>query len=433
MFKWLLPFIFLVSGFLDAQAPFDHPLTISECVDFGLKNQPETKQAWWVANRAASSLGSAKSDYYPQIDLNLNASNGKAFVFGSGANPFFSTLGADLTLSWLLFDFGGRESAVESAKSALIAANWQTNWSFQKVMLTVLENVYSTLHAYEVLQAALISSDDARLLLDTAIQLNRAGLVSITDVYTGEATLSHMQMDVAMQQAIIDIQKGKLAVSMGLPADAKFELSSLGIPPSHKIPELSKLIEIAEEMRADLMAKRTRVSETIARQGQIKANFAPQVSLIGAGGMNTNLGKKNSGGHYLISLNVDFPLFTGFDALYQNQMSLADTNISLAELAELQLNISLEVLTQSRTLLATQEMIVFAENSLKNSSFAYEGVLEKYRAGKERIAEVSNAQRQLAQARVRYSDVKTRMLTSMANLAFSIGTLLPHMRDSCTK
>jgi outer membrane protein TolC len=49
--------------------------------------------------------------------------------------------------------------------------------------------------------------------------------------------------------------------------------------------------------------------------------------------------------------------------------------------------------------------------------------MEKYQAGKERITELSNAQLQLAEARVRYSDVKTKWLTALANLAYATGTL----------
>jgi outer membrane protein TolC len=56
--------------------------------------------------------------------------------------------------------------------------------------------------------------------------------------------------------------------------------------------------------------------------------------------------------------------------------------------------------------------------------------MEKYRAGKEGIAEVSNALRQLAAARVRQSDIQTRYLVSMANLAYAVGTLMPTMENS---
>ena len=75
------------------------------------------------------------------------------------------------------------------------------------------------------------------------------------------------------------------------------------------------------------------------------------------------------------------------------------------------------------TLQAAQEMLHDAEDNLANSLKAYEGMLAKYKAGTEGITDVSNAQRQLAAARVRYSDVKTRWLVSIANLAYATGII----------
>jgi outer membrane protein TolC len=74
---------------------------------------------------------------------------------------------------------------------------------------------------------------------------------------------------------------------------------------------------------------------------------------------------------------------------------------------------------------AAQEMLPEAELNLTSAQKAYEGVSEKYRAGKERIAEVSIVHRQLVSARLRYSDIKTRLFVATANLAFATGTLAP--------
>ena len=140
---------------------------------------------------------------------------------------------------------------------------------------------------------------------------------------------------------------------------------------------------------------------------------------------------KANAAQYQVAINLEAPLFTGFETMYSNRMAYADLQISNEQLVELQLEAALEVLTYSRTLQAAQEMLPDAQENLTNALKAYEGVLEKYRAGKEGIAEVSFPQRQLAAARVRYSDVKTKLLISIANLAYATGTLAPHMESPC--
>src|SRR5258708_167041 len=108
---------------------FDHPLSLSELIDISLKNHPQTKQAWWNAQRAAAALGGAKSAYYPEIVLHSSVTNGRDFKFIRGPNTTYTIVGSDLALSILLFDYGERKADVEAAKSALQAAHWETNWA----------------------------------------------------------------------------------------------------------------------------------------------------------------------------------------------------------------------------------------------------------------------------------------------------------------
>lgn len=418
---------------LSATVDLNHPLNLAELIDIAMENNPETRQAWWHANRAAAALGSSRSAYYPTIGLETNVSNGRDFKFINGPDTSYTIVGADLTLSMLLYDFGERAANVDAAKNALLAANWQTDWVLQKVLIRVLENAYSTLHLQETLQAATISSEDAELMLDAARQLNAAGLTPITDVYTSQAQLSQMFMEVIQHRSALDIEKGKLASSLGIPAETALQLApivNLSIPPRE---QSVNLIAMAMQQRSDLMAKQARLAESRARQKSSERAFRPKLTVSGRGGANHALHDKANAAQYQVSLNLEIPLFDGFDHIYQNRMAFADTKISAQELSQLELDIALEVLTYSKNLEAAQEMLPYADDNLKNASKAYEGVLEKYKAGKEGIAELSNALRQLASARIRYSDVRTKLLVAAANLAYATGTLTPYMETPCLK
>lgn len=431
IYLFILTFFSLFSGFVQASPELDHPLTLTELVNLALENHPSTKQAWWNANRAASALGSAKSVYYPNLRLAANAVNGRDFKFINGPDTSYTIVGADLFLTFLLYDFGERSATIEMAKASLIAANWQTDWNIQKVMIKVLENAYSTLHAQETLEAAQISLAEAEKILNAAKELNRAGLTPISDVYTTQATFSQMKMELAQQKASLDIQKGKLAISLGLSASTTVDLASLEEFSTQQTQNTEKLIEIAFQQRADLMMRQAKLQETLFKQDRARTAYWPKLSFAGRGGFNHAMHDKTDAAQYQVALNFELPLFNGFDTLYQNRIAYADHQISNEELLELQLEISLEVLTYSRLLQATQEMLPDADDNLKNSLKAYEGVYEKYKAGKEGITELSYAQRQLATARVRYSDVKTRLLVSIANLAYATGTLAPYMEIPC--
>lgn len=431
--KSLALLLFLLFGSLTAAPDLNHPLTLTELLDIALENNPATSQAWWNARRAAAALGTANSAYYPQIGLEGGVTHGRDFKFLNGPDVNYTIIGADLVLSMILLDYGERQASVSAAKMALLSANWQADRDIQNVMVHVLEHTYAMLHAQETLQAAQSSLADAEKVWKTAYELNRTGLTSISDLYTAQATLSQMKMDLSLQKALLDIAKGKLSASLGLTATLSFELAPLDPIQALPASRTDDLIALADAQRADLMAKRAQLSETHARYKQTSASYGPKVFLSGRGGANHAFHDRSNGGQYKIALNLEIPLFTGFEATYQKRMAYADIQLSQAELTELQLEIALEVLTQSRSLEAAQEMLPDAEEYLTNASKAYEGMLLKYKAGKEGITEVSSAQRLLAAARVRFSDVKTRWLVSIANLAYATGTMLPYMESRCQK
>lgn len=405
------------------------PLSISEMLIIALENNPSTKQAWWNAQRAAAALGVAKSDDYPTIDLNIQGQHGREFKFINGPTTDFSTLSADLILSFLLYDFGERNAAIESAKYGLIAANWNTDAYLQQVMVKVFENYYSTLHAQEILGAAQVSTQDAEDLLEASKDLNQAGLRSITDVYTAEATLAQMKIEWRQQKSLLKIQKGKLAASAGLSPTKKLKVLPIPLPGSTQKQSTDDLIALAMSQRTDLLAKQAQVAQSIANKQKIKASYMPKLTCFARGGGENGFHPKAKGFHYDTSLNLTTPLFNGFETTYQNRMAYTETRISMEALAEMQLSISLEVLTHAESLKAAQKMLPEAEKSLQFSTKAYEGVLEKYQAGTEDIATVSNALRQLSTARVKLSDVKTRWLVSLANLAYAVGTLSPYTQE----
>jgi len=444
--KWLFISLcgFVLSGHLNVQASspethslqtstIDHPLTMGELIALALENNPSTRQTWWNAKRAAAALGVAKSAYQPRIDFESFVKNGRDFKFINGPDTSYTIVGADFILGMLLFDYGVRSANTDSAKMALLAANWQVDWNIKKVLVKVLENAYSTLHSQEILQAAYISLEDAERVLKAAKELNRTGLTPVSDVYTAQASFYQMKMEVSLQKALLDIQKGKLAASLGLPATQSIELATLDEIEWVHSPQTDALIALAMEQRSDLMAMQARLCESFANLKKAHAAYGPTVSLYGRGGANHAINDHANAAQYQLALTFEMPIYNGFETMYRNSMAFADTQISNEELAELQLNIALEVLTHSRSLEAAKEMLPDAEENLKSAVKAYESVLEKYKAGKERIAEISNAQRQLAAARVRYSDVKTRMLVSLANLAFATGTLAPYTESPCQK
>jgi outer membrane protein len=124
----------------------DGPLSLSQILDVGLRNNPVTRTAWFQARAAAAELGSKYSEYYPTIELDGSIVRQKVALTG-GSTALQTTYGPSASLTWLLLDFGGRSADVEEARRALYAADYEHNAAIQNVALAIAQSYYQYLNA----------------------------------------------------------------------------------------------------------------------------------------------------------------------------------------------------------------------------------------------------------------------------------------------
>src|SRR5947208_13802926 len=111
--------VLALGGRLSAQTvsvipPSGSPLTLVQAIDIALANNPQTRTAWLSARAAEFAVGSARSAYFPEIDMLANATRARAATPGAGATT--TIVAPSLALTYLLFDFGGRAADVEQAR-----------------------------------------------------------------------------------------------------------------------------------------------------------------------------------------------------------------------------------------------------------------------------------------------------------------------------
>src|SRR5919201_1157150 len=135
------------------EAPDLGDLNMPRAIDLALQNNPETRSSWLQARQAQAVVGSRRSAYYPELDLNATytrshqATQGGQTVFNS------TTFGPQVVLTYLLFDFGGRAAQVEEARQALIAADFTHNQQIQNTVLQTEQAFFGFLDAKALLDA----------------------------------------------------------------------------------------------------------------------------------------------------------------------------------------------------------------------------------------------------------------------------------------
>lgn len=406
-------------------------MTIPELIDTALELNPQTAVAWSRAQRAAAAVGSARSAYFPTIKFRAEGSHAYDYRFAEGQESTFTSVGGDLLLSYLLFDCGERRASSAAARAALEAACWQSDWAIQKVLYDVINKAYQLHNAKELLAANEASLNDAVTALDAGKEHNRVGLRSVTDLDALQGAYLEAKMALVQQLAEVKIARGQLAASVGLAVDYPLDIVSLPDPTGDSSVErdLPVLLNLAQKRRGDLMAKQAELTQKNAELKKIKAAYQPKVKFDGSTGYKHYVHDHANGFRYNAAVCVDVPIFNGFEPTYQRRMAYYDINTTSEELAKLELDIALEVFTYSLGVETAEELIALTRDNLESALRTYNGTIDRYKAGVLTIFDLTSAQRQLAAARIKQSEAKTRWYRSLAQLAYATGSII--CEESC--
>ena len=249
--------------------------------------QSSTRAAWNAARAASAAVSISLGAYLPSIGATLTGTKQKAVFAGGQFIIDQTTLTPAASLNLLIFDFGGREADVRSARLALEAANWTQNAVLQNVILGIEGVYYQYLAARALLEAQETSRKGAQANYDAANDRHRAGVATIADVLQAKTALSTIDLQLVTTRGLIQTLHGALASSMGLPAAAPFEVAE-GLPEDIPFESVTKQVELsikeAVAKRPDLAAARAQVLEAEAAVRKARSTFFPALSLSGNAG-----------------------------------------------------------------------------------------------------------------------------------------------------
>lgn len=440
-------------------------LNMTDLVDIALRNNPRTYQSWAQARAAAFAFEASKSYYYPTISgqeiLNfqkstfpnaasntnmtqtgLNANN-PAMTSGqnisirnstgtaTGVNSLSSsqyneTLTQDLFLSYLLLDFGGREAYYEATRQALMAADWMHNQTLQGVILQTMQAYYLYLQTLALIDAKKEQLKDAQTSSEAAQTQFEAGIATRVDFLLAKTNYINVQIQLDQLLGELNINRGQVAASLGYSASTPLNLAGLPseLPLKDVETKVEFLIEDAFLQRPDLAAA---YATYFANEQLITVASSAGLPTLNAFG---DLRKFNNIHHpslnsklYSGALYLNVPIFNGF--LYVNNTRQAKENAwaSLAVVEELQTQISYEVVNSYYNLKIAIDTVKNAEEYLKFAQESYNQASLHYQYGTGSILDLLTAQTALANARSQLIEAKTQWLTSLANLAYSTGSL----------
>lgn len=411
--------------------PEDHSLTLSEIIDYTLRNTPETTQSWAAARVAAANYAKTQAPFLPELNGSGTYTRAKVAALTRNAitnereavTTMSTVIQPQLQLSYTIFDFGQRRMTSEAARYALHFADWTHNRTIQTVVQTVTNNYYNYLLQVKLLESLQADIDTAQQTLNAAQAEKMSGTKSISDVLQAKTLLLQNQLNHSAQRKLVQSSYSTLLQTMGIPSDTKLSFEDFPKTVSLNIllKDVETLISDALVLRPDLRAQEADVRAKDAEIGLAITKFFPTLSYQFNWGRTyfQNWIHDTNDWQGVMSLNV--PIFSGFSKVNEVRRAKANKRAAEARLRDTLLQITKEITTSHTDVHASSDTIKFSRSFLESASDQYEVALRKYRAGLGNILDVVSAQSSLADARARHATAMQGWYSALANLVYATG------------
>ncbi len=403
---------------------FSGPLVLGQIVDIALRNNPQTQLTWSQARVGAAQYGAATGAYLPTLDASSNIVRSQ--TSSQQDNIRRTTITPTASLSYLLFDFGGRSGTVASARAAAVALDLNHNAALQNVALQAQSAFFTYQAQAGLLGAARLTLAEADTNLASAQQRNRAGVATIADVLQAQVQVAQAQLDVETAGGNAQTSRGSLAVAMGLPANARFDLATLSdtISLDATLTGVDTLIDRALVLRPDLAALRVQIQQA---QAQVKVARSAELPAVTLG---ANVGKSFSdvsnfqGLNYSFTLGIQLPIFN-LARQYNLTAAQAQVDVASARADLLRVQVGQQVYAAYYALQTAAQRARTSDVLLASATQSETVARGRYRAGVGTILDLVTAQTALANARAQRAQSRWVWATALAQLSHDVGVLGP--------
>ena len=418
----------------------NHTYSVSELIDIAEHNNPRTRIAWERAKQRANELGVAKSAYFPLILFQAIGGDQRTIspfpkaIEPQGTNMVeIPVVQPELSLQYLLFDFGTRGAKVDSAVAEKIAAGANFVAANQDVAFRVATAYYKLLTAQERLQAARETLKTAQTTQDAAEEQLANGRSTIPDVLNAKAETSQDIFDLESADGDEKVARVVLAEEVGAEPSPNVQIDAMSNAP---LPEsltisIDQLIDRAIAARPDLAAQAAEIRAADDQIREAKGDYKPRITLSGTGAQTsvwptTDYGELGSASEptWTAYLGIEWKVFDG--GARRNELAAARSKKRQAEdeFTEKKDQATREVWTSYiafRTAIRKQQAAV---SLLGAANESYGASLEAYKYGVKNLIDVVTAERQLAQARLSSVSARSQLFLEAVDLEFVSGNLL---------
>lgn len=412
-------------GCLDKNIVLNQSVSLIDLIKIGICNNPSLRIDYISQKIAEENLGSAKSEYFPDINISARAqktTNKKQNTSSVENNPY----GINIGLSLLLYDFGGRSSRIDSFKSYLASAGFDYNASLQNLILSIQTAYFKLLGAKEDLISAKANEAMYKKTFDEARRKYDVGLAALNDKLQTQTSYEQSRLKVIEVENLVKQYEGELATILDLPPQTQFNLKE---PPKDrdltaldKKDTIEKLIEVAIKDRDEIKSQEMSLNAANSSLQELRASRYGSFSLSADSGYNnswkdTRYYQRDN----TIGLSYNLPLFTGFDTTHKISSAKYKREQERQALEDIKNQIRNEVWSAYHDYQTALKSYDVSKKLLKSAEENEKVAFKSYEIGQTDIINLLTAESQLADARDTLVVAFYTVLINKAKLYRSVG------------
>lgn len=416
-------------------SPVAARLTLEDMIERVLCHDPQARLNWANARAQAAYVGVRQSAYLPRLNASSGITTGRNDTNYDQREEYSgrshkSQVDHRLALSWVLFDFGRRDAALRNARQLLVAANANQDEQLQQTFILAAQLYYDTLAAQNSQIAATRVAALAAENLKAASAKHDAGAAALSDRLQAEAAYSQAALNEVRSNGALVNAKGLIALRMGLAPQTPLELAgSLAQRPDTRfVKDIDELLEQAKQDHPSLIAAKARLNAAKATIDESKAEGRPTLSFVAnASDVQLNQSMAFNGDSRTrdnnIGLQLNIPLFEGFERTYQVRDAQARLEAREAEVSDVEQRISIDLWGNYQTLITETRSLEKTAEWVEQSNQALEVVQGRYRSGVGSMIELLNALTAYATAEQQHINALNSWQMARLKLAASLGRL----------
>jgi len=370
------------------------------------------------------------ANYLPNVSASVNAN--KNFSQSKDTkNPNYDWgYGASISASYLIFDFGKRESDFAQTLATYRAAGFDYDETVQNFVYGLVGAYYELLNADADVESAISALKVAQTAKDTADKKFKAGSVAKADVYKAETTLASSQLSLERAKNNREIAKGTLLTKLSFPANQEIVIADMSstFGSEAESESIDELIKIAREKRPDLLKASANKDAAWHKRNAAFLKNLPSISASGSVGWNDDrfqdvaspeTNKMNGS----IGIRASMPLFAGFANLYGLRAAESDYDRAKYNEEQTKNAAMMDVFTAYQNYKTAQTVLKHTEALLKSATESERVTAGMYKVGRATMLDWQTAQSELVNAQKQNNSAKYDLFVKRAAVALAIGDI----------